>query len=103
MAAVMSEQNKELVRRFVKAWDAGDTDSFGDFIASDAVNHQPMPGTAPGLEEAKQAARMTQARGLIGYRPAGEQQKQVQLVQIAQPRGARASCPRGSPAIGPSS
>jgi steroid delta-isomerase-like uncharacterized protein len=57
----MSEQNKELVRQFVKAWGAGDLDAFGDLLSADLVDHNAMPGTAPGLEGAKQAARMTRA------------------------------------------
>src|SRR6266540_2833453 len=57
----MSDQNKEVLRQFVKAWDAGDTDSFGDFIATDAVDHQGMPGVPQGLDGVKQIAVMTQA------------------------------------------
>jgi len=56
----MSEQNKEILRQFMKAWDAGDIDSFGDFVAEDSVDHQliPMPGMASGLEGVKQIAGM---------------------------------------------
>lgn len=54
----MSEQNKELIRQFWKAWDAGDTGSFGDFVATDVVDHNAMPGTAPGLEGIKQLSGM---------------------------------------------
>jgi ketosteroid isomerase-like protein len=43
----MSAQNKELVRQFWKVWDAGDTDSFADFVATDVVDHQAMPGMPP--------------------------------------------------------
>jgi steroid delta-isomerase-like uncharacterized protein len=57
----MSEQNKEVLRQFMKAWDAGDIDSFGDFISKDTVDHQLMPGLAPGLEGVKQIGGMLRA------------------------------------------
>jgi predicted ester cyclase len=57
----MSQDNKELLRQFVKTWDAGDTESFGDFISADAVDHQRIPGMPEGLEGAKQISKMLRA------------------------------------------
>jgi steroid delta-isomerase-like uncharacterized protein len=56
----MSEQNKEIVRQFVNAWDAGDTDSFGDYLATDVVDHQAFPGQAPGIAGIVEIASMMQ-------------------------------------------
>lgn len=57
----MSEENKEVWRQFTKAWDAGDLDSFGDFVASDAVDHNALPGSPPGLEGLKMLGSMLRA------------------------------------------
>jgi steroid delta-isomerase-like uncharacterized protein len=57
----MSEENKQLVLRFVEAGDKGDLDAFDEMITVDAVDHNPFPGQAPGLEGVKQIFAMLQS------------------------------------------
>lgn len=55
----MSEQNKTLFRRFVdEAVNGKNTDVIDEFMAPDMVDHNLMPGVAPGLEGMKNLMKM---------------------------------------------
>ena len=55
----MSEQNKALYRRFVDEIINGkNTSGIGDLMAVDMVDHNLMPGQAPGLEGMEQLMTM---------------------------------------------
>ena len=55
----MSEQNKALFRRFVDEIVNGkNTDVIDDLMAPDMVDHNLMPGVAPGLEGMKDLMKM---------------------------------------------
>src|SRR2546422_7666218 len=54
----MSEENKELYRQFVKAWEARDFDAFSDFVTVDSIDHNAMPGVPHGLEGLTQRSRI---------------------------------------------
>lgn len=49
----MSEANKALARRFYDGFNQGNFDAFNTFIATDFVDHNPVPGQAPGLKGLK--------------------------------------------------
>src|SRR5262245_50460089 len=53
----MSEENKELVRRFFDAVASGDESRLDDIVAIDAIDHTPFPNQAPGREGVKQVFR----------------------------------------------
>jgi steroid delta-isomerase-like uncharacterized protein len=53
----MSEENKELVRRFFDAVASGDESRLDDIVAIDAVDHTPFPNQAAGREGVKQIFR----------------------------------------------
>jgi steroid delta-isomerase-like uncharacterized protein len=63
LEAMSAEQNKELVRRFYEAIDAGDIDAMDALVAEGYINHHPppFPGLGEGLDGLKQAFRMFQA------------------------------------------
>ena len=44
----MSEQNKEIARRFITAFASGDTGTLKQIVAEDAVDHNLAPGSKPG-------------------------------------------------------
>jgi ketosteroid isomerase-like protein len=45
-----AEKNKALVRRFLEAHANGDLEALEEMLAPDFVNHNLLPGQAPGLE-----------------------------------------------------
>src|SRR5215213_2013225 len=49
-ASVSAEENKVLVRRLLEAEDKGDLDALDELLAPDFVDHNPLPGQAPGRE-----------------------------------------------------
>jgi steroid delta-isomerase-like uncharacterized protein len=51
----MAEQNEAVARRFYEAINQGNLDAFDEFVAADLVDHNLVPGQAPGLEGLKQA------------------------------------------------
>ncbi len=54
-----TEENKALVRRFIEeAWNKGNIDAADQFVASDFVDLDPLPGQQQGLEGLKQALAM---------------------------------------------
>ena len=59
----MSEQNKAVAMRFFEIWNARDLDAFDEFIAPDAVEHDPQNPFREirGPEGAKRNARMYHA------------------------------------------
>ena len=54
----MSEENKELARRFVERFSQKDQDVFVDLLAPDFVDLTPAPGAEPTREGWKQAVSM---------------------------------------------
>jgi steroid delta-isomerase-like uncharacterized protein len=44
----MSEQHKQLARRFVAAFAAGDVAALEEIVAEDVLDHNPAPGQAAG-------------------------------------------------------
>ena len=56
-----TKENKELVRKFWEVAEKGDYDAFGDYIAKDSVDHNPMPGQPPGVEGVKYIFKMLKA------------------------------------------
>jgi steroid delta-isomerase-like uncharacterized protein len=50
-----TEANKDLVRQAYAAYNAGDIDALDAIVAADAVDHDPVPGQAAGLEGIKQS------------------------------------------------
>jgi steroid delta-isomerase-like uncharacterized protein len=52
-ASMSSEENKRLIRHFFEGVNARDMTAF-ELFASDAVHHNPFPGTTPGREGNKQ-------------------------------------------------
>jgi steroid delta-isomerase-like uncharacterized protein len=51
----MSEANKAVLSRLVEGfWEKGDASVIDKVFAPDFVDHNPMPGAAPGLEGLKQ-------------------------------------------------
>jgi steroid delta-isomerase-like uncharacterized protein len=51
----MSEANKALAKRFYDAFNQGNLAAFDAFIAPDFLDHNPLPGQAPGLKGLKDA------------------------------------------------
>lgn len=51
----MSEANKALARRFYEAFNRGDAAAFDAFVAQDFVDHNPLPGQAPGIQGLRDA------------------------------------------------
>ena len=54
----MSEENKEVVRRFYEEVTAGDTSAFDKYCASDVVLHQAGEADIQGLDGFKELVRM---------------------------------------------
>lgn len=55
----MSEENKQVARRIFEAWSSGDIDALDDFVAEDAVDHDPYnPHTGEGREGLKKLIAM---------------------------------------------
>jgi steroid delta-isomerase-like uncharacterized protein len=51
----MTDFGKDLFRGFVNAWNRGDVDGYGDYMAEDVIDHNPQPGeAAKGLEALRQ-------------------------------------------------
>jgi steroid delta-isomerase-like uncharacterized protein len=50
--------NTQIVEAFTRAWDAGDIDAFGDYMADDILDHNPMPGLPAGIEGTKMMSGM---------------------------------------------
>lgn len=46
----MTEQNKDLARRFDDAFNAGDTEAMAGLVAEDVVVNPPVPGLASGRQ-----------------------------------------------------
>jgi predicted ester cyclase len=60
--AVMSEENKALVRRIVdEAWNRGKLEVIDETFASDYQEHNPRPGQEPGIEGYKSGVLMMRA------------------------------------------
>jgi steroid delta-isomerase-like uncharacterized protein len=59
----MTEDNKQVARRFFDAWTRGDLDAFDDLIAADAIDHDPHNPFAgeTGPQVLRQAAAMYRA------------------------------------------
>ena len=51
----MSEANKALARRFYEAFNQRNMSALDAFVAQDFVDHNPLPGQAPGLKGLKDA------------------------------------------------
>ncbi len=51
---MLSEENRELVRRFTEEWNRGNREAVYAFYAEDFVDHMPQPGLPPGHEGLKQ-------------------------------------------------
>ncbi len=49
-----AEENKALVRRAYEAINQNNLDALDEIVASDIVDHDPVPGQGPGLEGVKQ-------------------------------------------------
>ena len=43
-----AEENKQVARRFIQAFQAGDTAVLEEIVAEDFVDHNPQPGQKPG-------------------------------------------------------
>ena len=56
-----AEAQKALVRRTYDALNAGTVDSLDELVATDFVDHDPVPGQAPGLAGFKQAVALFRA------------------------------------------
>ena len=55
----MSEQNKAINRRIMEeVFGKGNVDLVDELVAQDVVDHNPMPGQAPGREGLKEMATM---------------------------------------------
>lgn len=50
-----AEENKAIVRRFYELFNEGNLEGLGEVFAADAVDHDPLPGQAPGLEGVRQS------------------------------------------------
>jgi predicted ester cyclase len=46
----MSEQNKEIARRFIQAFAAGDVTALEQIVGQDLLDHNPPPGARPGRQ-----------------------------------------------------
>ena len=44
------EENKQVARRFINAFLAGDTATLEEIVAQDFVDHNPQPGQKPGRQ-----------------------------------------------------
>src|ERR671921_916576 len=72
-AAVSSEDNnKALVRRFLEAFANGELDTLDELLATDFINHSPLPGQDPGREgyiqtAAEKHAAFSDIRQLVEY------------------------------------
>ncbi len=54
----MSEENKAIARRFVEVFQTGDVSTLDEVLASNFVDHNPLPEQAPGPEGMKQMIGM---------------------------------------------
>jgi RNA polymerase sigma-70 factor, ECF subfamily len=63
---VSREEREEVARRFLAAWDDGDTDRLIDLLAADAVVHGDGGGKAPSIPEPLVGAERV-AKALIGW------------------------------------
>ncbi len=54
----MSEENKEIVRRFYAAINAGRLEIIDELVAEDLVEHEEFPGVASGREGVRQFMQM---------------------------------------------
>ena len=50
-----TEENKQLLCRFVEEWNRGNREGVYALFAQDYVDHTPQPGQAPGVEGLRQA------------------------------------------------
>ena len=78
----MSEQNKAVAMRFFETWNARDLDAFDEFIAPDAVEHDPQNPFREmrGPEGAKRNASMYHAAFSDGRFEVHEQIAEADLV-----------------------
>jgi hypothetical protein len=51
----MSNENKDIARRFLDAFMSGDTAALTDVVAEDVIDHNPRPGQSPGREAVVEA------------------------------------------------
>jgi steroid delta-isomerase-like uncharacterized protein len=58
MAINLTQENKNMVQRFIEEGDKGNVDAFDDMIPPDAVDHSPFPGQPAGREGVKYIFRM---------------------------------------------
>ena len=56
-----SEHNKEIARRFLAAFHAGDVATLEEIVAEDVVDHNPQPGQPPGRQALLGAVAMFRA------------------------------------------
>ncbi len=49
-----TEENKNVIRRWVEEWNRGNREGVYTLFAQDFVDHHPQPGQAPGVEGARQ-------------------------------------------------
>jgi ketosteroid isomerase-like protein len=59
------EQLKDAYRRIIDAMSRGDADSLDDLVASDVVDHNPIPNQAPGLDGSSNGCRLPGPRSPI--------------------------------------
>jgi steroid delta-isomerase-like uncharacterized protein len=55
---VSTEENKGLARRFYEIFNSGNFQELDKIMPANAVDHNPFPGQAPGLEGVKQALEL---------------------------------------------
>src|SRR5262245_28279679 len=56
----MSDQNKQIARRFIEAFAKGDAVTLEQIVAEDVVDHNPGPATRPGRQGLLDAVAMFQ-------------------------------------------
>lgn len=50
-----TEENKQVIRRWVEEWNRGNREGVYALFAQDFVDHNPQPGQAPGVEGVKRS------------------------------------------------
>jgi ketosteroid isomerase-like protein len=65
----MSEQNKQIVRRFIEAFAAGDTSAMSEIVAEDVRDHNRRRGVPQGRQPLHDTSRDSRPRFPIWRRP----------------------------------